>query len=92
MGTNSEIIRPAGPENEFDRVLIEEYAKAEVALDQLAYSEAFEGLFRQVSSKLGLPDSQDARHDVFHRLLTLRKMARLPRLPEPVAKNAKFAY
>lgn len=92
MRTNSEIIRPAGPENELDRVLIEEYAKAEVALDQLAYSEAFEALFGHVCNRLNLKDSQQARHDVFHRLLTLRKMARLPRLPEPISKTSKVAY
>lgn len=65
----------APPLSADDERLINAYLQVGRAVDQLPYTDDFERLFRM----LGLPDSQAGRHDLFTRLLTLRKMGRLPR-------------
>lgn len=59
-----------------DEKLVEGYRRAGRTLDDLPYTVEFEALIRQ----LGLDDTLASRHDVFKRLLSLRKMGRLPRL------------
>jgi hypothetical protein len=64
---------PLAPE---DQRLVEAYLRTNRPLDELPYSEAFELLFRSLNQ----PDTTEARHSVFQRLLRLRKTGRLPRL------------
>jgi hypothetical protein len=45
-------------------------------VDDLAYTEEFEKLYSELVGDARTP----SKHDVYKRLLTLRKMARLPRL------------
>lgn len=59
-----------------DEALIEAYRQVGRSLDELPYTNDFENLFAHV----GRPDTQENRHAVFKRLLTLRKMGQLPRL------------
>lgn len=59
-----------------DERLVDAYLSIGRSLDDLPYTADFENLFR----KLGRHDSQDERHAVFKRLLSLRKMGRLPRI------------
>ena len=58
-----------------DERLIEAYKVSGRPVDDLAYTEQFEQMIRL----LGVPDSQFERHVIYRRLLTLRKMGRLPR-------------
>lgn len=59
-----------------DQQLIEAYSRTGRALDDLAYTSEFEQLF----SQLRQPDTIEARHSIYQRLLRLRKTGRLPRL------------
>jgi hypothetical protein len=67
----------APPLSAEDQQLLEAYLKAGRSLDDLPYTQDFEDLFHQLNR---YPDTQDARHFVFQRLLRLRKTGRLPRV------------
>lgn len=93
MPIDPDIIKPFGPDSVLDRILIEEYAKTHIILDQLPYTEAFESLFSNVRKKhTEIDDTQFDRSRIYHRLLTLRKMARLPKLQEIKPNMDKVAY
>ena len=62
-----------------DQRLVSEYKALGRPLDDLAYTEDFEKLVKD----LGYPDTLQAKHAVFQRLLRLRKKGRLPRLVSP---------
>jgi hypothetical protein len=64
---------PLPPE---DQRLLEAYSKTGRPVDDLAYTQEFEGLI----AALGVPATLDSKHFVYQRLLRLRKAGRLPRL------------
>ncbi|MCX5662643.1 MAG: hypothetical protein NTW19_23430 [Planctomycetota bacterium] len=67
----------AAPLSSEDEKLIEAYVQGGVALDGLAYTDTF----RQVARRAGFdPNDETKLHDVYRRLLSLRKRGRLPRL------------
>ena len=70
-----EIVWDAPPLSPGDQRLIDAYVRVGRAVDELAYTDAFDELYSLVNGTTG-PAS---KHDVYKRLLTLRKMARLPR-------------
>jgi hypothetical protein len=78
MTTPSRRIRPErmSEEDEFLRTL---YRESSVSLDQLAYTEDFENIFHKFAGRFGRSDSDEARHEVLHRLFKLRKSGHLPR-------------
>jgi hypothetical protein len=59
-----------------DERIVDAYVHLGRQLDELAYTEDFEKLVKA----LDLKDDMESRHWLFKRLLTLRKMGRLPRL------------
>lgn len=61
---------------EQDRLLILAYESAGRTLDDLPYTDEFERLYRSVGGEGGM----GSRAEVFRRLHTLRKAAKLPRL------------
>ncbi len=71
-----EIIWDAPPLSPEDQRLVDAYVRVGRPVDELAYTDAFDDLYSMVNGSAG-PAS---KHDVYKRLLTLRKMARLPRL------------
>ena len=64
---------PLSPE---DQRLIDAYLRTRRAVDELPYTREFEHLLHDVDAT----DTLESRHAVFKRLLTLRKMGRLPRV------------
>jgi len=66
----------APPLSSEDARLIDAYVDLRRPLDELPYTREFD----QLISKLALSDTLENRHSVFKRLLTLRKMGRLPRI------------
>jgi hypothetical protein len=64
-----------------DQQLIDAYVQTRRPLDDLAYTPDFEQLVQNVKGEASMPNL----HAVFRRLLTLRKMGRLPRLADTVA-------
>jgi cephalosporin-C deacetylase-like acetyl esterase len=67
--------RAAGAVHDTDAVLIQAYEHSQRTLDDLPYTPEFERLYDASGSVTGL-----SRRDVLHRLQTLRKAGRLPRL------------
>lgn len=82
--TNSQetILRPDRFSDE-DHFLVSEYLHVKHPLDDLAYTEEFEGLARRFATKFGKSDNIDTRRDVLRRLFNLRKNGQLPRLGRP---------
>jgi hypothetical protein len=68
---------PISPE---DQRLIDAYLRVRRAVDDLPYTPEFE----QILQEIGAPHTPESRHDIFKRLLTLRKMGRLPRVSSVV--------
>ena len=66
----------APPLDAADRRLADAYLATGKQLDDLPYTDDFDKL----CVRLGVELTNDARHQVYRRLLTLRKMGRLPRL------------
>jgi hypothetical protein len=65
-----------------DQKLIEAYSKLGVPLDDLPYTEEFE----QLGAGIGIDaNNREGLHQIFKRLLTLRKNGRLPRVYAKVA-------
>jgi len=64
-----------------DQELIDAYVNIGVVVDELPHTEAISRLV----AKLGRQDTDAVKHTVFKRLLRLRKMGRLPRLPSTSA-------
>ena len=77
---SKEIEWDAPPLTPEDERLITAYQRAGRPLDDLAYTEEFERLCLEV----GANQSRQDRHQVFKRLLTLRKSGRLPSLYPPI--------
>jgi hypothetical protein len=67
-----------------DERLIAEYTKMGKSVDDLPYTEEFKKLVVQ----LGLPDTDANKHQVFWRLLRLRKMGRLPRVGDVISSSS----
>ena len=65
-----------------DQRLVDAYVQTRRPLDDLAYTPEFEQLVQSLKGEASLADL----HSVFRRLLTLRKMGRLPRLADAVAR------
>ena len=63
-----------------DQQLIDAYVQTRRGLDDLAYTPDFELLVRNLKGEATMTNL----HSVFKRLLTLRKMGRLPRLADAV--------
>ncbi len=61
-------------ESPFDTDLVNEFVKAGVPVDRLAYSAQFEEIFKKLEAK---GDKRD-RAAMYQRLLNLRKSGRLP--------------
>ena len=66
----------APPLSSEDERLVNAYVQTGRSLDELAYTPQFEELVRS----LGRSMTRDDLHAAYKRLLTLRKMGRLPRL------------
>lgn len=65
-----------------ETLLADAYAEAGRTLDDLPYTDEFEGLWSTVSPAIGGPP----RRDVFHALHTMRKAGKLPRLGRSAGK------
>lgn len=63
---------PLTPE---DEALIDAYRDAGLTVDQLAYTSEFD----ELCARLARGSTQEAKREVYRRLLTLRKQGRLPR-------------
>lgn len=68
-----------------DEPLVNAYVLAGRFLDDLPYTEEFDS----ICARLALPTTNEARHDVWLRLMKLRKMGRLPRLSDGVQPLAR---
>jgi hypothetical protein len=66
----------APPLDPQDQRLVEAYRSINRSVDRLPYTQEFEKLRELVSA----PDTDEARRFIYQRLLTLRKMGRLPGL------------
>jgi hypothetical protein len=73
---STEIDWEAPPLTPEDDRLVEAYTRTGLALDELAYTKAFEDMV----NSLGRAATRDELHWVYKRLLNLRKRGRLPRL------------
>jgi len=60
-----------------DQFLVDLYARLDVPVDALPYTEEFDRLYSEFNQGV---DCQKTKEEVMHRLLTLRKAAILPRL------------
>lgn len=58
-----------------DEALIDAYLTTGLTVDELAYTDAFDSM----CERLGRSDGNADKHEVYKRLLTLRKLGRLPR-------------
>jgi hypothetical protein len=67
-----------------DQRLVEEYGRTGRAVDDLPYTSEFLAMCQA----LGVADNDAARHDVFRRVVNLRKQGRLPRFfyPRPAGR------
>jgi len=92
--TTDKVFRPDPPLNEEDQALIEAYQRVGVPADQLPYSHEFEELFNLVRHRLTFKteDELAQKGDVYHRLLQLRKAARLPRLFTAASPPTETAF
>jgi hypothetical protein len=66
-----------------DQRLIDAYVQTRRPLDDLAYTLDFERLVEDIKGEA----SMENLHAIFRRLLTLRKMGRLPRLADAVVHS-----
>jgi len=66
----------APPLSAEDERLVDAYVRSRRALDDLPYTPEFDKIVTEISPT----DTSEARHAIFKRLLTLRKMGRLPRI------------
>ena len=64
------------PLDSSEQRLVEAYRSVGRPLDDLPYTEDF----IKLCAHLGVPASDEARHDVYKQLLRLRRTGRLPRL------------
>jgi len=64
-----------------DQQLIDAYVQTRRPLDDLAYTPDFEQLVQNIKGEASMANL----HGVYRRLLTLRKMGRLPRLADALA-------
>jgi hypothetical protein len=73
---SAEIDWEAPPLTPEDERLVDAYIRSGLALDELAYTQAFEDLVKS----MGRAPTLDELHWAYKRLLNLRKRGRLPRL------------
>ncbi len=64
------------PLDSADERLVEAYRAVGRPLDDLAYTPEFDSILR----RLGVDATDEVRHSIYRRLLSLRKSGRLPRI------------
>jgi len=74
----NEIDWQAPPLDAEDQTLIDSYREVGCPLDSLPHTDAMTAL----AQKLDRPATDAAKHEIYRRLLRLRKMGRLPRLSQ----------
>jgi len=65
-----------------DERLIDAYRRTGRPADDLPYTEEFDQMCRELGT-----DDQAAKHEVFRRLMRLRKQGRLPRFASPTLRG-----
>jgi hypothetical protein len=80
--SNDEFDWAGSPLSAEDQQLVDAYAQLRRPLDDLAYTLEFQELVEALKGEASLANL----HTVYKRLLTLRKMGRLPRLADVVTR------
>lgn len=76
MTTPADIFTESYPLSDADRALARIYGEIGRSVDELAYTPEFDQLYQHYQDA----GHQGSKHEVFRRLLTLRKAGLLPRL------------